>query len=146
MLCDGPDLGPDVGGDVKKTLVVLMASTALLGAACSNANGSSGGGGGSSSAGCTAATATDLTGSDPFTITMKGSEFHPSCFEARSAAAISIENQDTVVHTFTVDGTQVDVTIQPGQTFNGKSAGLAPGTYPFHCTIHPTMTGTVIVS
>jgi plastocyanin len=101
---------------------------------------------GATDAGCTAATAVDLTGDDPFTLTIQGRAFHPDCFAALSASSITIQNKDTVTHTFTIDGTQVDVTIEGGTTFNGVSAGLAPGTYPFHCKIHTTMTGTVIVS
>ena len=97
-------------------------------------------------AGCTAANAVDLTGNDPFTVTIQGLAFHPDCFAAKSASSITIQNKDSVTHTFTIDGTQVDVTIEGGTTFNGESAGLAPGTYPFHCKIHSTMTGTVIVS
>jgi plastocyanin len=101
---------------------------------------------GSTGSGCTAANADNLTGNDPFTVTIQGLAFHPDCFAAKSASAITIQNKDSVTHTFTIDGTQVDVTIEGGTTFNGGSAGLAPGTYPFHCKIHSTMTGTVIVS
>jgi plastocyanin len=140
---------------MRKMLIALVALTALTGVACGgggNDGGSSTGGAtsagatGGTAAGCTAATATDLTGDDPFVVTIQGLAFHPNCFAAKSASSITIVNKDTVTHTFTIDGTQVDVTIPGGQTFNGESAGLAPGTYPFHCKIHKTMTGTVIVS
>lgn len=146
---------------MRKVFIAVVAVTALTGAACSSnssdtgsspsqaaASGTTGttGASGATGSGCTAATAVDLTGDDPFTVTIQGLAFHPDCFAAKSASAITIQNKDSVTHTFTIDGTQVDVTIQGGTTFNGESAGLAPGTYPFHCKIHSTMTGTVIVS
>jgi plastocyanin len=140
---------------MRKVFIAMVAVTALTGAACSSNSSDTGGSpsqagttgaSGSTGSACTAATAVDLTGSDPFTVTIQGRAFHPDCFAAKSASAITIQNKDSVTHTFTIDGTQVDVAIQGGTTFNGESAGLAPGTYPFHCKIHPTMTGTVIVS
>jgi plastocyanin len=143
--------------DMRKLFIAMVAVAALTGAACSSSSdtGSSPsqaaatgatGASGATGSGCTAATAVDLTGSDPFTVTIQGLAFHPDCFAAKSASAITIQNKDSVTHTFTIDGTQVDVSIPGGTTFNGESAGLAPGTYPFHCKIHSTMTGTVIVS
>jgi plastocyanin len=133
--------------------IALVAVTALTGAACSSSSGDSGATGSTSGgtpseapAGCTADSAVDLTGDDPFVVTIQGLAFHPDCFAAKSASSITIKNKDTVTHTFTIDGTDVDVTIEAGTTFNGESAGLAAGTYPFHCKIHTKMTGTVIVS
>ena len=135
---------------MRKTLVVLISLTALAGAACSSggddSGGSTGATGATSAAGCTADNATDLTGDDPFVVTIQDLAFSPDCFAAKSASSITIENKDSVTHTFTIDGTQVDVSINGGETFNGESAGLDPGTYPFHCKIHSSMTGTVIVS
>jgi plastocyanin len=128
---------------MRKSIVGLVALTALVGTACS-----SGGGGSSSSAsggGCTAATATDLTGDNPFTVTMKDLAFHPSCFSAKNNSTIKLENQDTVNHTFTIIGTGVDVLVPAGQTLTKPGANLAPATYQFHCTIHTQMTGTLIV-
>ena len=143
---------------MRKVFIAMVAVTALTGAACSSNNSDTGsspsqaattgadGRHGIDGSGCTAANAVDLTGNDPFTVTIQGLAFHPDCFAAKSASSITIQNKDSVTHTFTIDGTQVDVTIEGGTTFNGESAGLAPGTYPFHCKIHSTMTGTVIVS
>jgi plastocyanin len=125
---------------------VVMVISAVAGAACSSGGDGVSDGTSSVAEGCTADNAVDLTGDDPFTVTIKDRAFTPDCFAAMSASSITVENQDTVTHTFTIDGTQVDVSIDGGQTFNGESAGLAPGTYPFHCKIHTTMTGTVIVS
>jgi plastocyanin len=138
---------------MRKTLVALIALTALTGAACSSGGddsggttGATGGTGATAASGCTADDAVDLTGDDPFVVTIQDLAFSPDCFAAKSASSITVENKDSVTHTFTIDGTQVDVSIDGGQTFNGESAGLEPGTYPFHCTIHSSMTGTVIVS
>jgi plastocyanin len=143
---------------MRKLLISLAAVLLLVATACGGDGGESGDGttgsatgatgatGGTGGAGCSTDTATDLTGDNPFTVTIQDLAFHPDCFVAKSEASITIENKDVVTHTFTIDGTQVDVTIDGGRTFNGESAGLAPGTYPFHCKIHQQMTGTVIVT
>jgi plastocyanin len=137
---------------MRKTLVVLISLIALAGAACSSGGDDTGGStgdgatGATSAVGCTADNAVDLTGDDPFVVTIQELAFSPDCFAAASASFITIENKDSVTHTFTIDGTSVDVSIDGGQTFNGESAGLKPGTYPFHCKIPSSMTGTVIVS
>ena len=95
---------------------------------------------------CTANNSVDLTGDDPFVVTIKDLAFSPDCFSAASASFITIENQDSVTHTFTIDDTSVDVSIDGGQTFEGPSAGLEPGKYAFRCKIHSAMTGTVFVT
>jgi plastocyanin len=127
---------------------IALLSLALAGTACSKNKPVSTGGsptGAGSASGCTEANAVDLTADNPFTITVKNLAFSPDCFKAASASSITIVNNDGVDHTFTIDGTQVDAPLPAGQTFNGESPGLAPGTYAFHCKIHPAMTGTVIV-
>jgi plastocyanin len=135
---------------MKTMLIAAITVAALTGAACSSDDGGgsspSAAAAGANSATCTADNAVDLTGDDPFTITIKGFAYDPDCFAAASASSITIANEDAVTHTFTIDGTPVDVTIAAGETFNGESAGLAPGTYHVHCTIHPSIKGTVIVS
>lgn len=100
-----------------------------------------------SEAGCTRETAIDLTDGDPFGITMSGFAFDPPCFAVSSASSIVIENEDAVPHSFTIDGTPVDIEVGGGQTVERATTGLEPGAYGFRCTFHPpTMVGTVFVS
>lgn len=87
----------------------------------------------------------DLSGDNPFKIKIKDFAFVPDCLTASGSASITIVNEDQTDHNFTIDGTQISVPVNAGQTFNGESAGLSPGTYQFHCAIHPTMTGTITV-
>ena len=131
-----------------KVLFTLVAVTALLGASCSGGGGDSSGGEGASDSGseCNADNSTDFTGQSSFTITIKDSIYDPSCFSAKNGSSITIENQDTVTHTFTVINTGVDVLIEGGQSKTEPNASMAPATYEFHCTIHPQMTGSMIVS
>ncbi len=128
---------------MRNTLLFVLAALALVAVGCSSDDG--GGGSEPAGGGCTEANATDLSADDPFTITVRDFEFQPNCFKAASASSITIVNEDSDDHTFTIPDTQVDAPLSGGQTFNGESAGLAPGTYDFLCTIHPDMTGTVIV-
>jgi plastocyanin len=136
--------------------VVLLA---VVAASCGGDDGEDGGaatGATTSGATATGGAATGTTGDDcvdlsgeggVFSITISGLAFDPSCFTASASQGISIENQDGVAHTFTIDDTQIDVEIPPGETFNGEPiAGVVePGTYAFHCRIHPSMTGEVTV-
>jgi plastocyanin len=53
-------------------------------------------------------------------------------------------NRDTVPHTVTGDSGAWDSgQIQPGATFS--HAFDQPGTYAYHCSIHPFMHGMVVV-
>ena len=55
-------------------------------------------------------------------------------------------NMDAEAHTVTADGAGgFDVTVAPGQTAT-FTAPAAPGTYPFHCTYHSQMTGSLVVA
>jgi plastocyanin len=97
---------------------------------------------------CTEANATDLTADDPYTVTIHNFRFTPDCFVSDfNSASIAIENKDGVNHTFTIDDTLVNAPLRPHHTYkHGPGGGLLePGTYPFHCSIHPEITGTMIV-
>lgn len=73
--------------------------------------------------------------------------FDPACFTASASQGITVVNEDDVGHTFTMVGTDINVPIAGGETFNGEPiAGVVePGTYEFVCTIHPQMTGEATV-
>jgi len=95
---------------------------------------------------CTEATATDLSAEPKFVIAIADFAFSPACFIASATASFSVDNADTVAHTFTVDGLPVDIPVDGGESFGsiGATPGVVPGTFGFFCKIHPTMTGTVI--
>jgi plastocyanin len=131
-------------------LVVVLGAVCALGlTACSSDEGGGATGSGTGSTGTNGNGAcADLTGEgSTFTITISDFAFAPNCFTASASQGISIENQDAADHTFTVTGTDIDVPIAAGQTFNGEpiSGAVSPGTYDFLCTLHPTMTGQVTI-
>jgi plastocyanin len=140
---------------MRKLVFVLVGLLVLVLTACS----SDGGGGTTASTGSTAATGSnggetgngdcaDLTGEGAtFTITIADFAYDPPCFTASASQGISVVNKDDVDHTFTMTGTQIDVPVAAGETFNGEpiAGAVEPGTYDFVCTIHPQMTGQVTV-
>jgi plastocyanin len=125
---------------MQKTVFVLVAALAMGLVACGG--GADAPGGGTADPSCV-----DLTAGDTFTITITDFAFDPACLTVKASQGISIVNQDSVDHTFTISGTQIDVTIPAGQTFNGEavSGAVEPGTYGVFCRLHPSMTGTVTV-
>lgn len=57
---------------------------------------------------------------------------------------VVFENRDRVAHTFTSDSGLFDSgVVEPSGKFGYTFA--APGTFEFHCEIHPTLRGTVTV-
>lgn len=67
---------------------------------------------------------------------------------------VHVTNQDATLHNFAMfrDEAKTDVVFR-GETFTGPGADKhyifeapAPGTYHFHCDVHPTMEGTVKVT
>jgi len=136
---------------MRNLAIVLVAVLGLGLAACGG--GEEGGdttGPTGSATGATGATASgceDLTSGATFTLTISGFAFHPDCFTAKASQGITIVNEDSATHSFTISGSQVDVTIDAGQTFNGEpvTGVLEPGTYDFFCRFHPSMTGQITV-
>lgn len=142
---------------MRKLVLVLVGVLGLMLAACSSDDA----GGTTASTGTTATTGSD-TGEGPtgdadcadltgeggtFTITIVDFAYDPPCFTASASQGISIVNQDDVDHTFTMTGTQIDVPVAAGETFNAEaiSGVVEPGTYDVVCTLHPQMRGRVTV-
>jgi plastocyanin len=82
---------------------------------------------------------------NPVDLTMQDNTFTPADLQESAGATIAIENRDTVPHTFTVDDEKIDVEVDPGDEVD-VPLDLPAGSYTFHCTIHPEMTGTLTLS
>lgn len=72
--------------------------------------------------------------------------FVPATLHARVGQVIQWTNTGTVLHTVTFDAhpSLTDNTLQPGGTWSVRFTQT--GTYPYRCTIHPGMDGTLVVS
>jgi plastocyanin len=68
----------------------------------------------------------------------------PAETHAKAGATIKITNNDSVTHTVTADDGSFNVEVPGGKTVD--LAAPAAGTYPFHCTIHSFMHGTLVVA
>lgn len=103
-------------------------------------------------AGTPAATATvaaggctdGATGSQ--TVSIAGFAFSPAALSVTAGTTVTWTNQDSTTHTATADD---------GKAFDCKPIGAGasmsftfatPGTYDYHCAIHPTMKGTITVT
>ncbi|HEX4867203.1 MAG TPA: cupredoxin domain-containing protein [Acidimicrobiales bacterium] len=64
---------------------------------------------------------------------------------AAAGAEVTFDNQDGTAHTLTADDGAFDTgPVAPGESAT-LSAPSEPGTYAFHCEIHPSMTGQLTV-
>ena len=81
-------------------------------------------------------------------------DFDPDTLTVKKGDKITVTNKDTLPHTVT-SGTgptdpnsakQFDTSIiEPGATADIETTNITPGDYPFHCTVHPYMTGKLVV-
>ena len=126
----------------------LLAATALTLAGCSSGAavttpsgaGGAAASGSASSAGTSAAAGTSASAAD---FTIKAYTF-PS-FTASAGQKITIVDRDGEPHTVTADDGSFD-----SGSFDAAAPGTLtvptkPGVYPVHCTVHPTMKGTLTV-
>jgi len=81
--------------------------------------------------------------------------YSPEKITAKKGDVITVTNNDNAPHTATngaapddpQTGKLFDTSlIMPGKSAQIKTASLAPGDYPFHCTVHPYMKGTLTVT
>lgn len=65
----------------------------------------------------------------------------------KAGGTLAIKNSSGAAHTFTPDnsGDFKDTNLPDGQTTT-VTAPTKPGSYKFHCAIHPSMTGTMTVT
>lgn len=80
-------------------------------------------------------------------ITIKNFAFSPAMLTVKAGSVVTWTNQDSVTHTIASDsGYPVLFTSDP--VASGASytfTFIQPGTYNYHCSIHPSMKGTIIV-
>jgi plastocyanin len=76
-----------------------------------------------------------------------GLVFLPKTVTIAEGGTLTVMNVGTVTHTFTIQSKGINQVMTPGQSATIK-IDLAPGTYPFVCTIHQSsgMTGTLVVT
>lgn len=78
-------------------------------------------------------------------VTIVDFAFEPATLDVSAGATVSWTNTGQVVHTVTADnGAFNSGEMSPGATVTGTFN--TPGTYTYHCSIHPNMTGTLIVT
>ena len=123
-------------------LVAGLFVLTLVLAACSSDDG----GGSTGTTGTTGATGTTGTtgGSGGGTdITISGFAFHPDSITVSGATEVTVTNDDSATHTFTLDDGSIDETLDPGASTT-VTIDVSSST-GFHCNIHPQMTGTIEV-
>lgn len=121
-----------------RTATVVLVAVAMAAAAC----------GGSSSPKTVAGAVTPAvsTSASPARITIQGFAFGAS-LTVPPGTEITVINRDGAGHTVTADdGKSFNVSVAGGGGSATFTAPSAPGTYKFHCTIHPSMHGSLVVA
>ena len=123
-------------------LVAGLFVLSLVVAACSSDD--DGGETTSTTGGATGSTAATGGAGGGTTITIAGFAFDPDTITVSGPTEVTVTNEDTTTHTFTLDDGSVDETVEPGATVTVTvDVSAATG---FHCNIHPQMTGQIEVS
>jgi plastocyanin len=123
-------------------LVAGLFVLSLVVAACSSDD--DGGGTTDTTGGATGTTAETGSSGGGTTITIAGFAFDPDTITVSGPTEVTITNEDSATHTFTLDDGSVDETVEQGAT-ETVTVDVSAST-GFHCNIHPQMTGQIEVS
>lgn len=77
-------------------------------------------------------------------VDIKGMAFNPATITVKVGSTVTWTNSDSIGHTVTSD----DGSFDTGVFRQGESKTITfakAGTFTYHCSVHPNMTGTVIV-
>ena len=150
---------PTVHGRRARSLPVLLTALALLAIAllvlgCSSS--SSGGYGASATSATSATTPTTVATGGSTGASTSGSatagpkvdisnfSFNPGTLTVKVGDTVTWTNNDSATHTVTAnDNSFKSADLAPGASFSNTFS--TAGTYPYRCTIHPNMTGTIVV-
>jgi plastocyanin len=100
-------------------------------------------------AGCTSSTPSpssspQISTASQNSISMKGLAFNPSALTISKGANVTWTNDDSTTHTVTSDtGAFESGNLSPSNSVTHQFNET--GTFPYHCTIHPSMKGTITV-
>ena len=119
--------------------LVVIAGTALLFAGCGGGNSSS------ASANSSGGSSQAASGGSSSAVKISNFKFAPASATVKQGAGVTVTNQDSAAHTATADdGHSFDT----GDLSQGATQTISvskTGSYPYHCTIHPFMHGTLVV-
>jgi len=76
------------------------------------------------------------------TVIEKGLAFEPATLEVKVGDTVTFTNEDTAPHVVSIDGQELGQQ-EPGASVTWTAA--AAGTFPYTCTIHPSMAGEIVV-
>lgn len=81
-------------------------------------------------------------------VTISNFAFHPATITVKAGTTVTWTNKDSTAHTVTADTPSADAPAS-GDINQGASYSFTfkkAGTYAYHCTMHPYMKGTVVVT
>jgi len=79
-------------------------------------------------------------------VSISGDAFHPQTITVSVGDTVRWTNDDAVEHTVTSDtGAWTEIILPGGTGAHGSFTFNTANTYPYHCSIHTFMTGSVIV-
>ena len=72
--------------------------------------------------------------------------FNPQMVNIKTGTTVTWTNSDVTSHTVTADSGTVlnSAVLAPGQSYSVTFS--SPGTFAYHCSIHPSMRGTIVVN
>jgi plastocyanin len=132
-----------------RRLLVALVAVALATAACGGDDDGGEDGGttaqtGGDATGETAGGATGETAAGGTAITIEGFAFAPTSLQVSGETTLTITNDDSAAHTFTLDDGSVDEEVAAGESIE-VTVDVSEST-GFHCEFHPQMTGTLEVA
>jgi plastocyanin len=80
----------------------------------------------------------DYTEADgPADLEMQDFAFAPPCFIVTTETpGLRVHNEGEAKHNWTLEGTGLDIDVEPGQENNTEALGVEEGTYTFFCEYH----------
>jgi plastocyanin len=80
------------------------------------------------------------------TVNIKEMAFDPATITVTSGSIVRWVNRDSAIHSVVFSDTSINPsgTLSASQSFSVRFT--TPGTYAYHCGIHPKVTGTVVVT
>jgi plastocyanin len=95
-----------------------------------------------SGCGYSTSSTSQVTTNQPNTVIIKNLAFNPASMTIAAGSEVTFTNNDSTTHTVTFDSFQSG-NVAPGGSF--KHTFDSAGTFGYHCSIHPSMQGTITV-